>query len=241
MARPTPGLQKLVERQVKTWQARQMLEREQERLIETRHPHGPWIAVSRQLGSGGAAIAEGLSRHLGWAVFDREIIARIASEMHTVPDVVRLHDEHAARVFDDYLTRLVIPDDRGQAAYLQEMTRVVGDIARHGRAIILGRGANWFLNRKYGLRVRVVAPLEQRVARVAGERGIDPGEARREVLRNDADQRRFIRQAFRRDVEDPLGYDLVVNSGGIDNDEAIGILTAAVRQRFPDVERAQAG
>jgi hypothetical protein len=44
---------------------------------------------------------------------------------------------------------------------------------------------------------------------------VTPEEARRLVEENDEAQRAFIRQAFRQDVDDPAGFDLVVNVLGL--------------------------
>ena len=97
------------------------------------------------------------------------------------------------------------------AAYLEEMTRVVSGLAQKGQAIILGRGANWFLDARYGLRVRIVAPLDHRVARMAESKGIAEAEARRKLLEFDHDRKAFVQQVFGRDIDDPLGYDLTLN------------------------------
>ena len=61
-------------------------------------------------------------------------------------------------------------------------------LAKQGNAIIVGRGANFFLDPTYGLRVRLVAPLEKRVARVSAAEGRSSGSARSEIEQNDAQQ-----------------------------------------------------
>jgi cytidylate kinase len=47
------------------------------------------------------------------------------------------------------------------------LMRVIGAIGRHGKAIIVGRGANFVLPPENRFRVRIIAPLELRVNRVA--------------------------------------------------------------------------
>ena len=62
---------------------------------------------------------------------------------------------------------MIVPKAPGQVAFLQELIRVVWGLAKEGHAVILGRGANWFLNQEFGLRLRVVADREERAERLA--------------------------------------------------------------------------
>jgi cytidylate kinase len=119
----------------------------------------------------------------------------------------------------------------GQSGYLADLARTVGTFAREGRVVILGRGANWFLSGKYGLKLRAVAPFEQRVASHARRSKVDEKSARVQVERHDRDQRAFIRQTFNRDINDPLGYDIVLNLGTISLDQAADIAVAALRRK----------
>lgn len=192
--------------------------------------YGPWVTVSRQLGSRGSELAHRISTPLGWRVYDREIIASIARQTHSPQSVVASRDERASGPFADYLGHLIVPTDPGQAGYLAEMMRVVGSIARQGKAIILGRGSNFFLDATYGLRIRVVAPFELRVRRVAEHEGLAEDDARRRVEQNDRDQRGFIKQSFGRDIDDSTGYDLVINTERLDLEDAGELLATALQR-----------
>ena len=116
-------------------------------------------------------------RELDWQVFDREIVAAIAAQRQMREAVLSRLDERAIGAFNDYIAQMLVPDDPGQLAYLRELVRVIWGLARQGNAIILGRGANWFLNARFGLRLRAIASLEVRVERVAREEGIALAEA----------------------------------------------------------------
>jgi hypothetical protein len=202
-----------------------------EEAVEIERYHGPWVTISRQLGSRGSDLAHRLSSPLGWRVYDREIIASIARQTHSPERVVESRDERASGPFADYLGHLIVPTDPGQAGYLAEMMRVVGTIARDGKAIILGRGANFFLDPTFGLRIRVVAPFEIRVARIAESEGLDREDAVRRVEQNDRDQRGFVKQSFGRDIDDPTGYDLMINTARMELEDA-GELIATALQRM---------
>jgi len=169
---------------------------------------------------------------LHWQVFDREILAAIARDTHTREVVLSQHDEHAIGGFDDWVRQLLVRDDPGRQSFLRQVVRVVWGVARAGNAVVVGRGANWFLDPRYGLRVRLVASVDVRVARVAAREGADPAAVRAGVLRNDAEQAAFIRQSFGRDIDDPTGYDLVVNAGAQPESAVADVLLAALHSKL---------
>jgi cytidylate kinase len=103
---------------------------------------------------------------------------------------------------------------------------------KQGSAVILGRGANWFLDPRFGLRVRIVAPMERRVAAVARELDLPSARAERRVRAYDAGQAAFIRQVFDHDIDDPLGYDLVLNLEALDLEPAVRIAISALRREL---------
>ena len=112
---------------------------------EAGRAEGPWIAVSRELGSGGSLLAVRVAEVLGWKAYDREILAAIATDTRSDEALLSRLDEQGVAEFHEYLAPLIVPDDPGQARYLKEMTRVIARIAREGRAVLVGRGANLIL------------------------------------------------------------------------------------------------
>jgi cytidylate kinase len=192
------------------------------------HTEGPWITISTQLGAGGAELAAQLGKRLGWQVFDKEIVEQIARSTNTKEKLLSRIDDHAVGAFEDYVSHLFVPGSLGRSAYVLEMTRVLWAIARQGDAIMLGRGANWLLDSQYGLRVRAIAPVEKRVARVARREAISLADATHRVEADNADRARFTRQVYKKDIDDPLGYDLVVNLGTLDPAAAVELVVAAL-------------
>jgi cytidylate kinase len=232
---PSPNIEGIIERQAAFWEMRRRVSEEGGEAAKQALVHlseGPWITVSKQWGSGGVDLATELARSLGWQVFDREILASIARQTHTRKAILDRLDEHAVGSFNDYLSQLLVPDALSRAGYLQEMMRVVWGLARQGSAVILGRGANWLLKPRFGLRLRVVAPMELRVERVVADSGIDRAEAAKRLRQHDDEQVAFIRQVFDRDINDPLGYDLILNLGAVELATADRIARNALREKL---------
>ena len=199
---------------------------------ETRRAEGPWVAVSRQLGSGGTILAVRVAEELGWKAYDREILAAIAADTRSDEDLLSRLDEQGVTEFHEYLAPLIVPDDPGQARYLKEMTRVIARIAREGRAVLVGRGANWILTSSRGLRIRAVGARDARAVFLAEAEGIPLEKARKQVEENDAAQKKFIRQAFNRDIDDPAGYDLILNPIDLGLGAAVEAVLAAAKAKL---------
>jgi cytidylate kinase len=228
-------IEQIIERQVRYWEVRRRLadrggEAAREALAHLKE--GPWITVSKQWGSGGVELAQRIGEEMGWQVFDREILIAIAENTKMKQTVLSRMDERAIGAFNDYILQLLVPSDPGQLTFLREMVHVVWGLARQGNAVIVGRGANWFLNPQYGLRVRAIAPLDYRMARIADEAG-DAGQAtKKEVLERDAEQASFIRRVYGKDIADPEGYDLVLNMQGMEFETAVEVVKAALRKKL---------
>lgn len=193
---------------------------------------GPWITISTQLGAGGAELAARLGERLGWQVFDKQILQEIAKSTSAREKVLNRLDEHAVGVFEDFATHLFVPGNLGHSAFVLEMMRVVWAIARQGQAIMLGRGANWLLDPRYGVRVRAIAPVEKRVLWLRSTQAMSAADATRRVEDDNADRARFMRQVYKHDIDDPLGYDLVVNLGTIGLEPAVELVAAALSPKL---------
>ena len=66
----------------------------------------------------------------------------------------------------------------------------------------------------HGLRVHVVAPLEERVKQIAGEEKLDLVAAQKRALHHDREVRARVQSLASVDIEDATIYDLVVNTVG---------------------------
>jgi cytidylate kinase len=96
---------------------------------------------------------------------------------------------------------------------------------------VVGHGGNWlFRDRPDVLRVRVTAPVEVRVDRVARRSGISRQQAAAEVRRRDADRQQYLQRYYRSDVNDPCGYDLQINTATIPLEAAARLVLGVVRE-----------
>lgn len=233
---------RIVERQVTTWDSHERQGEEVSKSAIAAHRprgRGPWITVSLQLGSGGVELGTAVAERLGWRLFNKEILHAIAARMQVREGTLSRIDGHAIGALQDYLDHLFVPDHPGRSAYMRSMSEVLSTIARDGCAVIVGRGANWLLDPADGLRVRVIAPDAMRIGRLLRSGTLSAVEAGRRIRYDDADRAAFVRQAYNKDIADPLGYDLVINRGALEHDAAVASLIAALESKLAHRPEAQ--
>jgi cytidylate kinase len=152
----------------------------------------------------------------------------MAENADTTTRVIRSLDEKGVSMIDDWVSaaisdRHLWPDEMSKV-----LMRVIGAIGRHGKAIIVGRGANFVLPPENRFRVRIIAPMERRVNCVAESFGVTKDEAKRRVLRTESDRRAFVRKYFHSDIADPANYDIVLNTGTLSIESAAATICSAI-------------
>jgi len=202
----TRSIHQIIDEQVRKWEMLRTEKRKEE-------DHIPVITISREPGSGGRIVAERIAERLGYDLFHREIIQEMAQSADISSRVLATLDERGLSVLEDCISELVNERHLWPDQYLKHLMKVVGAIGKHGRAVVVGRGATFILPPEQRFSVRFVAPLEVRVKNVASNFDVSVEEARRRVLRTESDRRAFTRKYFHADIANPNYYDLVVNTG----------------------------
>jgi cytidylate kinase len=112
------------------------------------------------------------------------------------------------------------------------MRQIITAAANTGHVVIVGRGGQVLLaDERDVLHIRVVAPLELRVAYVARREGLDPDAARRRVQAKDRARTRYMKTQYHSQHEDPHLYDLEINSAVLDLDSAVDLICLAVERK----------
>jgi cytidylate kinase len=204
------------------------------------------ITISRLYGSGGGEIGAHLAQRLNWHLIDHQIVARVARELGIPEQKAELQDEYAkgfiARVLSQFVTTVpagaspvvqVAPDERtDQDMYQETLRRVVETAADSGRAVIIGRASQIYLaNRRDVLHVFIEASLQKRIAYVALRENLNAAAARARVLLKDGDRSRYFRTVLHRDPDDPMLYDLVINTGVLSLELAVDLICLALENK----------
>jgi cytidylate kinase len=232
MPSPMPrSVHDLVEQQVLRWMAEQQRRAAEKRAEQPR----PIITVSRQAGTRGTDLARGVADVLGYRLWDQELVQQIAEQSGAPEGLMRAVDERARNAIEDLLAGILMGDASTEKDYVARLTKLFHAIAHHGSAVVVGRGAQYVIEGEQALRVRVVAPLDVRAHTLADVRKLPIAAARGEVERLDRERHGFIKHHYKRDANDPAAYDLVVNVGSLTPPQAVDLVVAAYRAKFPKV------
>lgn len=223
-----------------------MNENQQKQQKQERASRMSAITISRQYGSGGGEIAARLTQQLQWQLIDHEIVAHVARDMGITEEEAAVHDEHVEGFISRVLGSMqlaapellasvpIVPISPGmqERFYHEALRRVVETAAETGNSVIVGRGAQVLLaNRRDILHIRVVAPLEQRVRYVMRRESLNEASARARIQQKDRDRAYYLQMQHHHDVNDPVLYDLVVNSGVLDLASLVDLIMLALERK----------
>lgn len=198
------------------------------------------ITVSREFGAGGSELAQELGQRLKWPVLDQDIVHRVADRLRLADGTVERFDEHPPSLLARIASVLIVltpemytfsaPANVPSHDAIAAATRqVIEDAATSLPLIVVGHGAQCiFSARPDTLHVRLVAPFDVRVQRVARRVNIHPTVASALVQRADHDRQAYVQRYFHQDVKSELLYDLRINTGRIAISEAAALVAQLV-------------
>jgi cytidylate kinase len=204
----------------------------------------PVITISRQYGSGGQEIAQIICDRMGYRYFDKELMSHLGAQMGLAPDqVVDLpEDQHQVRslverLFGNAPTPFGDPGEWALAARIeaqqhmsiQTVQRLIRAAHDQGNVVIVGRGGQVVLRDAPDVfHVRVVAPTEVRIQRVQQSEEVTADVARERVLQHDQASDDYVRRFYDADLDDPLLYDMVINTGKLTPAVAVDLIIKAL-------------
>ena len=180
------------------------------------------ITIEREFGSGAAAIAAQLAKQLGWKLWDHLLTEEIARLAHVDASAVHRCDER----MDSYLHRLsntfwrasyerssplggqIFDTDR-MMSMVQEIMNKLG---REGNAVIVGRGAPYFLRENAAaFHVFLYAPRAEKIRRVIAD-GHSEEEAEEMVDSVDRERIAYVKHYFNADWPTRSLYHMMLNT-----------------------------
>jgi cytidylate kinase len=198
----------------------------------------PAVTISREAGAGGVSIgsrvvellrAEQKRDECPWAVFDRNLVERVLAD-HELPTRIKefMPEDTTAELKTTFEELLGLHPPSW--TLFEHTTDTILRLAQAGNVVIVGRGSNIITSRlRHVLHVRMVAPLEKRIAHVAEHYQLGYDEAVAFVRKTDKSRRRYVSRYFNADISNPLAYHLTINTGLASHDSIARIIVHAVR------------
>ncbi|MBI4976908.1 MAG: cytidylate kinase-like family protein [Spirochaetes bacterium] len=205
------------------------------------------VTIRGTLGSGAPEIGRLIAQKIHGDYVDREIIERVAKTIDKnkkyvidkeMPDssvfgriIEALAKSPPAPALDGlyaaYLPTWEYPLDDNR--YLAGLETVIKQLAEHKSIVIRGRGSQFILKDKPGaFHVLTVASTEIRTKRVMEEKKTDESGALKLISRFDNSRREFIKRYFNADLDDPVHYDLVINTDRMTFEHAASLVSNAL-------------
>lgn len=228
-----------IKKQIAVFQANEALEKRLEN--HERRPgrgkegdlfYGPFLIVSREKGAGGNAVARLVGKRMGWQVFNNEMVDEIAKQAHVRRQLIESLDERVQATIQDIIGQLLNPQAIGTSDYLGYLKQVVLTLGHQGDVIIVGHGAQFILPGQFGLSVRMVAPIETRIERIADKAHLSRKAAQVEVEKTDRERVKAVRRHFGHDVTDPLSHDLIINTAVLSVEAAAEVVITALQRKL---------
>ena len=211
------------------------------------------VTVSRQLGSGGSYIADGVAKELGIPFVDREILRQAAKELGQDDEVVEAYEERSSSLVERLVNVLSLgtpehpylpPSER--PVYDRDLfvleSRIIKSIVDDHDAVIIGRGASYVLrDRPEATHVFIHAPIAFRAERLMKAKKNIKGlaEARAAVEESDRRRSRFFKDMVGTVWTDARNYHLCIDSSVVGIDESVKIVVDVVRLKGQAAARQQ--
>jgi len=193
----------------------------------------PIITISREMGSGGKAIANLVARRLGmpWEVFDQDDLNDLAKDALAEKKALKKISEEKIPLIDVIINKIFGRRFQNLSGYNRHLIRVMTIVGLAGNVVILGKGGNFLFN--YALKVRVIANYEQRIEWEMTYEGIDRNEAIKRIDESDITRQKSIQELFNHDHKKPYHYDITIKTGpNLTIEDAADIIIDLVKRRF---------
>ncbi len=189
------------------------------------------IAVSREAGSRGTSIAHRAGAKLGWQVYPQETLEYLAQQDNFRQDLFDQLAPTAVHWVEEHLEQEQRSGRVSPHPSLADMARLLLALGVAGECVLIGRGAGFLLPARSTLHVRLVAPLQDRIAYMAQWLRLTGDEAAEQVRLRDERRARFLQDHYFRDAAEPYHYDLVLNTSLLGEELCAQLIAQAARAK----------
>jgi cytidylate kinase len=186
------------------------------------------VALAREAGTQGTLIAHEVGKRLGWPVYDHELLERIAQDMKVHARLLKNVDERHVGWLLEAFNAISSGFSVSESAFVHRLVKTILALGTSGECVIVGRGSALILPAETTLRVRLIAPLKQRIATVSRQTGVVQVEAKRRLETLDRERNTFARDHFYKNPSDPRHYDLILDSTRYGVSGCAGLIVAAL-------------
>lgn len=200
----------------------------------------PAITITRMTGSGGHTVASLLAEYLQmrivghepWTVFDQNLVEKVLEDHKIQERITDFMEEGHKSMLKDAV-EVWIGSHPSSWTVVQWINATILRLAEAGNVIIIGRGATVIAGKvETAFHVRLIASLDERIERVEKTYGLDRKAAINYIKKKDEGRRRYLKENFDADIDNPFLYNLTINMDKMGFDEAAALIGEEVLRRF---------
>lgn len=191
------------------------------------------VAISETVGSRGTEIGRVLAETLGWEFADREVITKAAESFGEGVSELTHATEEKPTLWDRFR--------QSQQRYATCVEATVLEMAARDNVVLVGRASTVILRDvRHAVRARVIASERARAQRIEQGHGSTADAAHATVRHADRDLAARVRFLSHLDRDDPLLYDIVLNTERLSVARAVSTLRGMLAdEQFASTERAR--
>lgn len=188
------------------------------------------VAISETAGSLGIEIGRKLAGSLGWEFADREIIAKASEQFGENVTDLRHSVEEKPTLWERFTDT--------QHRYKAYIEAIMFEMAARDNVVLSGRSSTIVLRQvPHVVRVRTTAPERTRAQRLEHQLELTHDAALDYVRHSDRERAARVKFLYQVDVDDPLLYDLVLNTERLTVDKGAALIGETLRdERFQSID-----
>ncbi|MDP6785804.1 MAG: cytidylate kinase-like family protein [Rhodospirillales bacterium] len=201
---------------------------------DTEDTRKPVVTISRIIGSGGYHVAHALAKRLGVECYGKEILDTIADNADVDADLLKKLHEMVGRTSESWLYSLFFAQNVRRDDYHRALVTTMRGLYWKG-GVILGRGSHIVLAGRDVLRVRIIGSVDACAKRIAEQDDISIAQAKKKVRESNRRRGEFLWTVFRSRLNDPLNYDLIINTDNFSgHEQVVDVIVRALEAMGPN-------
>ncbi len=194
------------------------------------------ITIERRYASGGNEIGRKLAEELGYKLYDRNILVQAAKNLNISFHSIEGLEESSSGGILLNLSKTALGGVMGNKElpladklFLEEK-RIIEDVAREGKCVIVGRASGYILkDKKSHLSVFITSDKSKRIQRAILKEGVGESEVENALKKNDKRRSSFYNSVTNWEWGAPEYYEVYLNSGRLGIDVCVKMIAEAVR------------
>ena len=192
-----------------------------------------FVTISRQAGAGGKSLGQELAKAVNrlqpgneqWYSWDGELVERVASDHHIRQESIQALENAGHHWFSELIASLSSSDEAGEFKVFRRVATTIRALADAGNAVIVGRGGVFITaGLPEGLHIRLVAPIESRIKRMAERMHVSPEQAAAKVHEIDHNRNAFYRRYWPHKSLAPETFALTFNTAELSESNMVACL-----------------